>query len=556
VLTWFFALGIAAADPLEDLLVEELDRASQVLETQVEKPHYIALAIQDVETVSLSAEEGALAGASSDRSRYLDIDLRVGTPQLDSTHALRGFSALDGSHRERVQLPYEDGAEAAIRHTVWHYLDRNYRDAAERIGMVRANQSVKVEEESIADDFEPRQGVVDRREVPPLDIDIEAWKDALVELSSVLDDSPSVHNSSIRLEAGRGRKVFVDTEGARLIHGGTHARLAFNLSTTADDGDRISVFRSFDVHDPASLPNREELAGFAETARSHLEQLRNAPRGEPYSGPVMLKGRATGVFFHEVFGHRVEGHRQKRHTEGKTFAERVGERILPPFIDVYDDPTIAHLAGEDLNGFYAYDDEGVVAQRADLVDDGVFVGFLMSRSPIPGFDSSNGHGRRQAGMAPVARMANTIVQATRAVSEKKLREQLVAEIRSQGLEYGYIVDDIDGGFTLTGRVTPNAFNVRANTTWRVYADGRPDELVRGIDLVGTPLVAFANLVAASDESQVFNGSCGAESGWVPVSAVAPSVFFRRLEFQLKEKGQDKPPLLVKPSLDGSAEADE
>jgi chemotaxis protein histidine kinase CheA len=101
-------------------------------------------------------------------------------------------------------------------------------------------------------------------------------------------------------------------------------------------------------------------------------------------------------------------------------------------------------------------------------------------------------------------------------------------------------------------------DVRASTTWRVYADGRPDELVRGIDLVGTPLVAFDNLIAAGDDPMVFNGTCGAESGWVPVSAVAPSILFRRLEFQLKEKGQDRPPLLAKPGLpeDGSSMTEE
>ena len=107
---------------------------------------------------------------------------------------------------------------------------------------------------------------------------------------------------------------------------------------------------------------------------------------------------------------------------------------------------------------------------------------------------------------------------------------------------------------MTGRVTPNAFNVRASVTHRVYADGRPDEVVRGIDLVGTPLVAFGNVIAAGTERQVFNGSCGAESGWVPVSAVAPSLLISKLEFQLKEKGQERPPLLDKPVPpdDGSA----
>jgi hypothetical protein len=132
---------------------------------------------------------------------------------------------------------------------------------------------------------------------------------------------------------------------------------------------------------------------------------------------------------------------------------------------------------------------------------------------------------------------------------------LIGQIRSQGLEYGYIVEEINGGFTLTGRMMPNAFNVRVNASWRVYADGRPDELVRGIDLVGTPLVAFDSILGTDDAYQVFNGTCGAESGWVPVSAVAPGMLFRRLEFQLKEKGQERPPLLPKPVLatDGAAE---
>ncbi|MEZ4238387.1 MAG: hypothetical protein R3F59_19995 [Myxococcota bacterium] len=40
--------------------------------------------------------------------------------------------------------------------------------------------------------------------------------------------------------------------------------------------------------------------------------------------------------------------------------------------------------------------------------------------------------------------------------------------------------------------------------------------------------------------------------------MAPSILFRRLEFQLKEKGEDRPPLLVKPTLldDGTADAKE
>ena len=253
----------------------------------------------------------------------------------------------------------------------------------------------------------------------------------------------------------------------------------------------------------------------------------------------------------------MEGHRQKSDYEGKTFADHIDQSILPDFIDVFDDPTVARHGNVDLNGYYHFDDEGVPAQRATLVERGRFKGFLMGRSPIKGFEHSNGHGRRMTGYAPVSRMGNTIIQASKTQTESQLRRALIREIKQQKLPYGYIIEDIDGGFTMTGRVTPNAFNVRANTTWRVYADGRPDELVRGIDLVGTPMVAFKSILAAGDDTAVFNGHCGAESGYVPVSAVAPSVLLKRLEFQRKEKGSDRPPLLPKPSLkDGQSDAAE
>ena len=138
------------------------------------------------------------------------------------------------------------------------------------------------------------------------------------------------------------------------------------------------------------------------------------------------------------------------------------------------------------------------------------------------------------------------------MSYDELREKLVQQIRRQGKPYGLIFDDITGGFTFTGRSTPNSFNVSPVTVWRVFADGRPDELVRGVDLIGTPLTTFSRIVAASDQTQVFNGVCGAESGWVPVAAVAPDLLVSEVEVQRKEKDNDRPPLLAPP---GSADVE-
>ena len=540
------SLAVTMAAPLEDVLSSELERAQAALAERERPPHYIALQVEDRMEYALKARHGTAFTQRENQERLLDVDLRVGTPELDSTHELRGFSALDGESRRVVDLPLDDHP-SVIRHAVWSALDQQYRDADERLVLVQANQQVKVEEEQVADDFTPEDTPRTAREdITPVEVDLDAWAPILVEISTLLESSPLVQSAAVDLGVQHVVKTFVDTEDSQIVHDWTHARLSLTARTTAEDGDVVGVYEAVDVHDPASLPDRDALLRTAEAVIERVEALHAAPRGEPYSGPVLLMGRATGVFFHEVLGHRVEGHRQKREDEGHTFADHVGRAVLPDWIDVYDDPTIANLAGEDLNGHYAWDDEGMPAGRAVIVEDGEFRGFLMGRSPIPGFESSNGHGRRAAGNAPVSRMGNTIVEASETQPFEVLKARLREQAREQDLEYGILVEAIDGGFTLTGRQMPNAFNVRASASWRVFADGRPDELIRGIDLVGTPFGAFSSLIAAGDEPEVFNGFCGAESGWVPVSAVAPPVLFERLEFQLKEKAQERPPLIPKP----------
>jgi predicted Zn-dependent protease len=277
-----------------------------------------------------------------------------------------------------------------------------------------------------------------------------------------------------------------------------------------------------------------------------VEDLLKAPVAEPFVGPAILSGRAAGVFFHEIFGHRIEGHRQKDESEGQTFTQKVGEKILPDFLTVTFDPTRKNIGGVDLNGWYEYDDEGVKARPVVSVENGVLKNFLMSRSPIAGFDHSNGHGRRQPGREVVSRQSSLIVTSTKAVSDAELRKMLVAEIKRQGKPYGIFFDNITNGFTTTQRGGLQAFSVVPVIVYKVFPDGRPDELIRGADIVGTPLASFAKILATSDKVEVFNGFCGAESGSVPVSAVSPAILISEIEVEKKPQGQDLLPLLPSP----------
>jgi predicted Zn-dependent protease len=198
-----------------------------------------------------------------------------------------------------------------------------------------------------------------------------------------------------------------------------------------------------------------------------------------------------------------------------------------------------------LSGFYPYDNQGVMSRPVTVIDGGVFRNFLMSRTPIDGFERSNGHGRKQAGYSPVSRQSNLIVKSSAALSAHEIEQRLIAMLEEQDKPFGLYFEDIQGGFTLTGRQGANAFNVLPIMVYRIHRDGRR-ELVRGVDLIGTPLTAFSKIVAAGGEVGVFNGTCGAESGGVPVSAVSPEILISQIEVQKQAKSQDRPPILPAP----------
>ena len=544
-LALFFAGTTQAASPLVLTIAEELTRINEALRTQTERPHWMAVGVIDTERVYIEGANGALAETKRRRYRSADLDMRVGTPQLDNTHKIRDAGWFDSDDKRSFSLPLEHDA-FAIKNAIWRAADDAYRNARKRLIRVRNNQAVKVKADDDSADFSSAAIAEAAPSVPALTIDVQRWEDLIRHTSEQLGHAPHIEESHVSLSAERLVRTIVTTEGTKLSLPSLHYRISFWARTTAEDGMNLSVSEAFDAHAESGLPNQNVLDKAVSAVVDKLAKLRAAPVVDPTTAPAILTGRAAAVFFHEVLGHRVEGHRQKDDDEGQTFTDKIDEVVLPSFISVHDDPTMARLDNTDLNGHYTHDDEGVAAERVTIVENGVLRSFLTSRSPIKGFERSNGHGRRQLGHSVVARQGNLIVTARETTSTQQLRKMLMAEIRRHESDHGFIFEDITGGFTFTGRVTPNAFAVQPITVHRIWQDGRPDELVRGVDLIGTPLTTFQQIVAASDQQSVFNGSCGAESGWVPVSAVAPDLLIREVEVQRSEKAHDRPPLLSVP----------
>lgn len=569
MLTALLALALAApaaspdADILLDALTSELARSKKGLPGEKDAPlYYLSYRVTDGEAWSASASFGALEGQATrggklvGRVRLLDVIARVGTRDLDNSHKVRGGFDFDFGGGGR-SLPVEDD-KGALEVSLWKATDETVRAATKDLLKVRANVAVKAAEEDKAPDFsndKPQQRLEPRAKPLADVLDRDAWEARLKRLSAAFKTHPQVLRSSVSMQVSSMTHYFVDSEGAKLREPRFFARLGVWGTVRADDGMELDFYDAIEATSPDALPSEADFEKRVARAIEKLEALRAAPAIEPYVGPAIITHRAAGVFFHEIFGHRIEGHRQKDADEGKTFTKKVGQQIVPEFISVTDDPTRAKWGDLPLNGFYLFDEEGQPAQKVNLVEKGVLRAFLQGRSPIKGFASSNGHGRAQPGLKPVSRQGNLIIDSSKQLPWEKLRATLLDEVKKRGKPYGLVFEEISGGFTNTrAGGSPQAFKVIPQIVYRVYPDGRPDELVRGVDLVGTPIASFERILATGDDAKVFNGFCGAESGWVPVSAIAPSLLISDLEVERKAKGHERGPLLPPPPLQSAAPA--
>jgi predicted Zn-dependent protease len=491
--------------------------------------------------VSIRAQYGALVDSSANRARVADIQVRLGDPNLDNTHGSHRGSAVNS-----LQLPLVDDRQALAR-TLWLATNTGYSNALEQYMKVKTEAQVRAKEEDSSPDFSKEAPQVSiGKPAPPAKVDRAAWEKRVAELSEIFREFPDVYQNVVMLNVQNETDYYTSSEGSQLVTPHVQARLVVFAVTKAEDGMDLFRAQTFEAENADGLPQQTELEAAIRELGKSLEALRKAPVTEPFDGPVILSGRASAVFFHEVLGHRLEGQRQRGDEEGQTFTKELNKPVLPSFLSVADDPTMTKFGNTWLSGTYGFDDEGQKARRVELIQDGVLKTFLMSRLPIASFSASNGHGRGQTGRMPTGRQGNLIVSSTNSVPETELRKRLIEEAKKQGKAYGLYFEDISSGFAVTTRNSPQAFQVIPLVVYRVYVDGRPDELVRGVSIVGTPLAAMKRILATGDKSEVFNGECGAESGTVPVSAVAPAMLLSEMETQRQPQGTARPPILPIP----------
>jgi TldD protein len=536
-----------ATDPvLLRTLQQELDRAMTSLRKADPAPYFISYAGNEEFGSVIIGSNGALMANVKRHERTVDVSVRVGSRDLDNTHGENRFNAVT-----TASLPLEDRADAIAR-VLWVNTDRMYKKATQGFLEIKTNTKVRADEEDASPDFstEKPQVYIGKESIPPK-FDHKEWEDRIRRLSAIFNKYPDIETSNVVLVVTDATRYFVSSEGTKLVDSRPLIRVLALGSTRSVDGMELARSETFDASTFDKLASEQDMAAKIEKIAQDLQKLKKAPIVEPFNGPALLSGRAAAVFFHEVVGHRLEGQRQRGENEGQTFTKMVGQPVLPKFLSVEDDPTLASLGGVELSGNYNYDEEGEKSQKVELISNGVLKQFLMSRMPVKGFLQSNGHGRGQSGLMPVGRQGNLIVRSNKSVPDSQLRQELINEIKKQKKPFGLYFEDIAGGFTLTMRNMPQAFQVMPLMVWKVYPDGRPDELVRGVNIIGTPLNALNRIVLTGQKQEVFNGECGAESGSVPVAAAAPAMLFSEIEVEKVQQGHDRPPVLPPPSIDNA-----
>jgi TldD protein len=529
----------------DDLLLatmeKELHRGQSELAKLDPAPYFVSYDVTEGESLAILSAQGAILSSSLTNHRSADVNMRIGTAALDNTHGQDRVSGITSG-----ALPEKDDADAIAR-VLWKLTYEEYRKAQQSFANVKTKSAVRAKDEDDSADFSQEKASSYVEKASPVRFpEQKGWEELARRYSACFRKYPQVEESLVFMAATKSSSYLVSTEGTKVVTSDVIFRVMIQAQTLANDGMQLMRVETFQFSDPSKVPSQADVEASVKKMADDLSALKAAPLAEPYSGPALLSGRAAAVFFHEVLGHRVEGQRQRGRDEGQTFTKKINEKILPDFLSVTDDPTMRSLGGTELSGFYRYDDEGSPASRVEVVKDGILKNFLMGRMPVKDFGNSNGHGRSQEGMMPVGRQGNLIVTSSKTIPDAQLRTRFLDEIKKQGKPYGLYFEDIQGGFTLTPREMPQAFQVLPVMVWRVYADGRPDELVRGVDIVGTPLTVLTQIAATGDTTSVFNGICGAESGSVPVSAASPAMLFSEMEVQKRKYGDTRPPILPPP----------
>ncbi len=524
---------VSGQDSLMLLLDKALTNLEKEYSTKEQPPYFIDIRVHEIKSHLLRYSFGILTAQQHSHNRLVTTRMRIGSYEKDNT-------TTDGSKesmnlRSSVytdKMPLENDS-LSIYKLLEQSFEITYKFTLQQYKTLLKKDNSQENKEAIpAFSREKASVYYEPPAEPQLDEkSFNEWKNILKNIAMEISSDNDIVNSEVAMLVMEERIYYLNTEGSRITQNRPQCQIQLVFAVKTQNGNVAPLVKSYIGQSISALPSAENLQNKVQQIKQILKDLKNAPPVDPYAGPAILSPEAAGVFFHEIFGHRIEGQRLNNAYDNQTFKDKIGKKIINEDISIISDPTIKEYNGIPLFGSYQYDDEGVAAKPVIIIENGILKNYLMSRVPVKGQMQSNGHGRAQVGAAPFSRQSNLIIKTKNSVSDAVMRKILIKECKKQGKAYGYYIKEVFGGFTTTDLFSPQVFNIIPTIVYRVYVDGRPDELVRGVTFIGTPLTVFSEIIASGDKYEVFNGFCGAESGNIPVSTVSPAFLIKKIETQ-------------------------
>lgn len=521
---------------------EEMDRSLNRLKIDIfDPPYFVKYQVRHNRHIKIVGSFGSLIQSDHFQNRTLFVDVRIGDSKFDSS--------TPGSHRHKVDqtLPLDDDLYV-LKRALWYETDLRYKQAIMNFMKKKGRFISGVATHETPDFSRGHEPVSQLASVPEFHPDMEALNDRVRQVSAFFKQAPEIEKSKAELHIERTVRYYYDSDGNKIRSHSINYQLMLGAWTKAESGSPIHDQETIFFSNPEDFPSNQELREKVNQLILGIRELKKSPKAETYVGPALFSPDAAAVLIHEAVGHRLEGDRLRTASDGKTFIKKIGKQILPSFLTIVDNPQIKQLHDIDLVGHYVYDDEGQKGDKVVLIDHGVLKSFLLSRSPVLEGERTNGHARSDGVKAPMSRMANVIVQSEKKFSPEKMKRLLIEQIRLQNKPYGLLIKKLSGGETQTESNNFQVFKGKPVYIYKVYPEDGREELVRGVEFVGTPLSMIGKVIATGDDNTVINGFCGAESGMIPVTSVTPSFLLSEVELQTSPSKPLRRPILPPPDL--------
>ena len=521
---------------------EEMDRSLNRLKIDIfDPPYLVKYQIRHNRHIKIVGSFGSLVQSDDFPNRTLFVDVRIGDSKFDSS--------TPDSHQYKVDqtLPLDDDLYV-LKRALWYETDLRYKQAIMNFMKKKGRFISGVAAHESPDYSRGHESVSLLSPIPDFHPDMEALNDRVRNTSAFFKQAPEIEKSRVELHIDRMVRYYHDSDGNKIRSHALHYKLTLGAWTKAESGSPIHDQETIFFSSQEDFPSQQELQEKVHQLISNIRELKKSPKGETYVGPALFSPDAAAVLIHEAVGHRLEGDRLRTAGDGKTFIKKMGKRILPPFLTVVDNPQIKRMDNIDLVGHYLYDDEGQKGDKVVLIDHGVLKSFLLSRAPVLEGETTNGHARSDGVKAPMSRMANVIVQSEKRLSPEELKRLLIEQVRLQKKPYGLLIKKLSGGETQTQSNNFQVFKGKPVYIYKVYPEDGREELVRGVEFVGTPLSMIGKVIATGDDNTVINGFCGAESGMIPVTSVTPSFLLSEVELQTSHEKPLRRPILPPPDF--------